>query len=343
MTDLATFTPRRILVCQLRQIGDVLLTTPSIRLLKERFPLARLDVFTEKKCTPVLENNPYVDHVWAVDKRELKTFFHELRFYARIAAENYDLVVDFQQLPRCRFVTLMSRAAVRLSYPPPWYNRPLYTHTVALGGGYSGRHRTTMLAPLGIAWDGQSPQLFLTKEETRWAGDYLAEHGLAPGSFLTLDPTHRRTTRLWPARHYGALTAMVRDQRPDLRFLILYGPGEKEMAADVVRHCPDRTACVLPDSIIGLRQMAAVQSLARLHLGNCSAPRHFAVAVGCPTLTILGATSGSWRFPSDKHEDVSLDMECRPCNRNSCARKDHACLENLQPEAVLQRLLPMLA
>lgn len=343
MTDLATFTPRRILVCQLRQIGDVLLTTPSIRLLKERFPQARLDVFTEKKCTPVLENNPYVDHVWAVDKRELKTFFHELRFYARIAAENYDLVVDFQQLPRCRFVTLMSRARVRLSYPPPWYNRLLYTHAVTLGGGYSARHRATMLLPLGITWTGQAPELFPTAEETRWARDFLSDHNLAPGSFLTLDPTHRRTTRLWPARHYGALTAMVRDRRPDLRFLILYGPGEKELAADVIRHCPDRTACVLPDSIIGLRQMAAVQSLARLHLGNCSAPRHFAVAVGCPTLTILGATSGSWRFPSDKHEDVSLDMECRPCNRNSCARKDHACLENLQPEAVLQRLLPMLA
>ncbi|PKN39641.1 MAG: glycosyltransferase family 9 protein, partial [Deltaproteobacteria bacterium HGW-Deltaproteobacteria-20] len=40
MTNLATFEPKRILVCQLRQIGDVLLTTPSIRLLKERYPNA---------------------------------------------------------------------------------------------------------------------------------------------------------------------------------------------------------------------------------------------------------------------------------------------------------------
>ena len=115
MTDLATFKPKRILVCQLRQIGDVLLTTPSIRLLHERYPDAVIDIFTEKKCTPVLENNPHVRKIWALNKKELPTFWAELQFYARIARENYDLVVDFQQLPRCRFVTLMSRARVRHS------------------------------------------------------------------------------------------------------------------------------------------------------------------------------------------------------------------------------------
>jgi heptosyltransferase-2/heptosyltransferase-3 len=89
--------------------------------------------------------------------------------------------------------------------------------------------------------------------------------------------------------------------------------------------------------------MAAVQSLARLHVGNCSAPRHFAVAVGTPTLTVLGATSSGWRFPSPEHEDIYLDLPCRPCNQNTCARKDHGCLENLEPERVAARVLHMLS
>ena len=75
MTDLATFKPKRILVCQLRQIGDVLLSTPSIRLLHERYPDAAIDIFTEKKCTPVLENNPHVRKIWALNKKELPTFW----------------------------------------------------------------------------------------------------------------------------------------------------------------------------------------------------------------------------------------------------------------------------
>ncbi|MDO4767538.1 MAG: glycosyltransferase family 9 protein [Pseudomonadota bacterium] len=343
MTDLSTFEPARILLCQLRQIGDVLLSTPSIRLLAERFPQAEIDVFTEKKCLPVLENNPRIRSVWAVDRKKLPTFFHELAFYARIARRKYDLVVDFQQLPRCRFVTLFSRAEVRLSYPPPWYNRPLYTHTVRPVDGYSGMFRASLLAPLNIRWQGEPPELFLTDAEKKWAAGYLAGHGLAPGNFITLDPTHRRSTRLWPARHYGRLIGQVHDARPDLRFFILYGPGERDMAREVLSHCPAPAACVLPDEVIGLRQMAAVQSLARLHVGNCSAPRHFAVAVGTPSLTVLGATSGGWRFPSARHQDVHLDLPCRPCNQNTCARKDRACLENLEPEPVVSRLLDMLA
>ena len=342
MTDLHAFTPQRILVCQLRQIGDVLLTTPSIRLLHERYPSASIDVFTEKKCLPVLENNPHVRRVWALDKKSLPNFLAELRYYARIAAEKYDLVVDFQQLPRCRFVTLMSRARVRLSYPPPWYNRLLYTHWAEPINGYSGKFRASMLAPLGIVWDGQAPELFLTEKEESWAREYLAGYSLTPGSFVTLDPTHRRTTRLWPARHYGAMIDRVHASRPDLRFFLLFGPGEADMAREVLEHCASREACVLPDHVIGLRQMAAVQSMARLHVGNCSGPRHFAVSVNTPTLTILGATGGGWRFPSDDHADIFEDLPCRPCNENFCARKDHACLETLAPDRVAERVLSVL-
>lgn len=344
MTDLTTFAPRRILVCQLRQIGDVLLTTPSLRLLKERYPDADVDIFTEKKCTPVLENNPYLRRIWSVDKKTLPTLLHELRFYRQVAAENYDLVVDFQQLPRCRFVTLFSGARVRLTYPAPWYNRLLYTHFVRLQPGYSGRHKASMLAPLGITWNNEPPQIFLTDTEMAEARSFLAAHDLTPGSYITLDPTHRRTTRLWPARHYGAMIDQVHAARPDLRFLILYGPGEKDMAAEVLGHAASAAqSCVLPDRIIGLREMAAVQALARLHVGNCSGPRHFAVAVGCPTLIILGATSGAWRFPSDDNHDIFTDLDCRPCNKNTCARGDHACLEGLPPERVSSRVLDILS
>ena len=52
--DLATFSPKRILVCQLRQIGDVVLATPSIELLKRRYPDAEIHLLTEKKCAPLL-------------------------------------------------------------------------------------------------------------------------------------------------------------------------------------------------------------------------------------------------------------------------------------------------
>ncbi len=97
-------TVARILVCQLRQIGDVLLTTPSIELLGRTYPNAELHVFTEKKCLPMLKNNPHVDAIWPVDKAALGNPLREYLWYRKVAGCGFDLVVDFQQLPRCRAV-----------------------------------------------------------------------------------------------------------------------------------------------------------------------------------------------------------------------------------------------
>ena len=109
--DLATFSPKRILVCQLRQIGDVVLATPSIELLKRRYPDAEIHLLTEKKCAPLLEHNPHLGKVWALDKKVLSSLPQEIAWYWHVARTGYDLVVDFQQLPRCRWVVAFSGAS----------------------------------------------------------------------------------------------------------------------------------------------------------------------------------------------------------------------------------------
>lgn len=68
--DLAAFAPRRILVCQQRQIGDALLAAPALELLKKRFPRADLHLFTEAKCEPLLRGNPHIDKLLLLDRRK---------------------------------------------------------------------------------------------------------------------------------------------------------------------------------------------------------------------------------------------------------------------------------
>ena len=95
--------------------------------------------------------------------------------------------------------------------------------------------------------------------------------------------------------------------------------------------------------MLTLRQAAAVIEQADLHLGNCSGPRHMAVAVGTPTLITLGATSWAWTYPGPGHTALSLGLDCQPCNENTCRLGDPPpCLLGLQPRTVLDSLLPML-
>ncbi len=327
--------PRRILVCQLRQIGDVLLATPSLELLARRFPGAEIHVLTEKKCVPMLEGNPHVHTLWPLDKKALPTLLRELVWYGKIASTGFDLVVDFQQLPRCRWVVALSRAKVRLSFPPPWYLRPLYTHWEKPLPAYASAYKAGILAPLGIAWRGERPRLYLSAREKDAASALLRDLGLEGLPFVTVDPTHRHATRRWPARHFAALMDMAAEAEPSLRFLLLYGPGEEEDVRALRELCRHKDRALVPPALLSLRQAAACMERAALHLGNCSAPRHMAVAVGVPTLTVLGSTGKGWTFPSPEHRHIRagdfFPLPCQACNKNHCDRDLH-CLEGLGPE-----------
>lgn len=338
-----------ILVCQLRQIGDVLLSTPALRLLSERFPQAGIHLFTEAKCAPIVAHNPRLEHVWSVDKTLLTHLGKELAFYWQVARHGFDLVVDFQQLPRCRWVTAFSGASVRLSYPPPWYNKLLYTHWTAPKAGYAAMAKASILAPLGITWQGERPELYLLEDEWQRAREMLYALGLGGGDVLaSVDATHRRSSRAWPPAYWGRLLALLGAQAPHMKFLLHYGPGEESVIAQVVAaaHAAglDAKRVLVPQQVLGLREMAACVGASHIHVGNCSAPRHVAVALGTPSFTILGATSGSWTFPSPEHAHFALrdvrPIDCQPCNRNSCPLYGAPrCLVELEPEMVLPRLL----
>ena len=333
---------RKILVCQLRQIGDVILTTPALELLHRRFPDAKIHVLTEKKCLPVLEHNPHIERVWPLDKKALPNILAELRYYWRIARERFDLVIDFQQLPRCRWVVAFSRAPYRLSYPPAWYKRPLYNIHCQPPKAYAAQQKANLLAPLGIVWQGESPKIFLTQKEREAAATALAKAGLAPHQrLITVDPTHIRATRQWPEAHFAKLLDLVAEHDPDLRFLLLYGPGEESVVAGVAELVRHKENLLDLGRMLALREMFAVQERACLHVGNCSAPRHSAVAVGTPTLTVLGATSRNWTFPSLEHQDMCLGLPCQPCNAHDCDIGIQ-CLRELAPEVVFITLRDML-
>lgn len=333
----------KILVCQQRQIGDVLLATPALRLLRQAQPQAEIHFLTERKCVPVLENNPDIDTVWELDKKRLGTIAKQLAFYRHVASQGFDLVIDFQQLPRLQLVTLFSRAPVRLSYTPPWHRRLLYTHWADMQPGYAAQTKASILRPLGIEWRGEKPRLHLTADEERWAQGWLREQGLREGEILvTVDPSHRRLTRLWPAERFARLVDLAAERGERLRFLLLFGPGEEPVVRELASRVRCKEALLPTSSMLSLREMAAVMRLARLHVGNCSAPRHFATAVDTPTLVIHGSTGGEWRYPSPEHRMVSLDLPCQPCNKNTCPPGTRQCLMELAAEQVLPDFIELL-
>ncbi|WP_051177027.1 glycosyltransferase family 9 protein [Halodesulfovibrio aestuarii] len=330
---------KKILVCQLRQIGDVMLSTPVAELLAQKYPDAEIHYFTEKKCVPVLQNNPYISKIWALDKKELSNIIKEFAFYKKVAQQGFDLMVGLQHLPRVRWISYLTDAPVKLSYHSSWINDIGYTHLTKAKSGYASESKTAILAPLGIEWNCTTPKLFLTEEEREAMSARLKEWGVtAEHRLITIDATHHDLGRKYPAENFAKVISILANRRKELRFVLLAGPGEEGIFDEILSNCDAPEAVIVPSPSLQLREVAACQERSVLHFGNCSAPRHMAVAVGTPTFVALGSSSDSWRFPSKEHLTVNSDIDCCPCNSTSCSI-GYKCLTELDPEYVAEKIL----
>ena len=328
---------QRILVCQQRQLGDVVLATPCITLLAKKFPHVAIDFFTEKKCVPLLEHNPHIHHIWTLDKEECSTIKKTLAFYWEVARTPYDIIIALQNLPRIHWICALSSAKYKLSNTPAWYNRLFFTQVIPQQGTYAAEHKASVLRLLDIHWNKEPPKIYLTEEEKNHARQTLFELGVKKGHVLiTLDPTHRRETRRYPLDHYATIVDVIANKYPTVRILPLYGPGEEDVILSLLTKVQHKEALILPSAMLSLRELASILHYTTLHIGNCSAPRHIAVAVGTATFTILGSTDASWTYPSPKHKHISAELSCQPCYSNICPKeKDkNACLESLPPSWV---------
>jgi len=333
-------TPKRILFCQLRQIGDVIISTICIEMLANAFPEAEIHFLTEQKCTPILENNPHIAKVWSVDKTKLSNLLRGIAFYRKVASNDFDLVVNCQHLPRCTWVVMFSRAKRKLALNAPWNTRWLYTNNTSISTpSYAGMFKSKVLKPLGLAWKQERPKIYLTDNERATARNFFHRLGSADAPVISVGSTHHDAARRWPAKHYAALLDAFGAIRPDLRFFLAYGPGEKADAEAVraLSKYPERL--LLPEEATGLRHLAACIERCIMHIGNCSAPRHMAVALGVPSLAFVGASSLSWTFPSPEHVAVSPRMKNSLLPEAIKYTDALDCMDKLTPELALPKLI----
>ncbi len=320
------------LLIQLRQLGDVLLTTPIARIIKETHPGAAVCFWTEAACQSVLQENPYIDRM--VVSERTSNLQHTFSLVRQLRQSRFDVLIDFMSNPRSAIFSFLSGAPMRISYRKGGRGL-LYTHQVDPGNvPYAVDYKKALLQPLGIKNEWHLPEIFLTQKEHVFGRD-LRQKLLPPEKLrlITIDPSHRRYTRRWPAEHYARFSKLMAEQMRALP-LVLWGPGEEETARKIVAASGNR-AMMAPETSV--REMAALIKAADLHVGNCSAPRHIAVAVGTPSFTILGSTSSGWTFPAEIHTDCSLGIHCQPCNRNECSIKVK-CLTDLLPQDAFEQL-----
>jgi len=327
--------PERILLIQLRRIGDVLMTTPAVAALREAYPSAHIAYLTEPPSDQLFRHNRAVDEVIALPRRTSPLAL--LRLMARLRRGRFDLAIDFHGHPRTALLARASGASRRIGLSlrgRTWaYTDSLWPRTE--GQTYTALHKAALLAPLGLPVENLSllPRLPLGGPERDHAAAVLEGLGVGGDDLLVaLSPVSRQPYKVWPAEDFAYVADML-IERYGAKVLLVWGPGEEHFA-NAVRLAMTQTA--LPDyPMPDLLQLAALLERCALVVSNDNGPRHFAVAVGTPTVTIFGRPRPeNWTPPGlPQHQSMAYDPGCKDdCTYPRCGLE---CLEGVSRNAVM--------
>ena len=331
--SLKSFEPQRILVIQLRQIGDVLLSTPAVRALRKRYPKSHLAYLVEERPGLVLQGNPYLDEI--IIRPTAGGWFEPIQTIRRVRQGKFDLVVDFLASPRTAPIAYLSGARVTISFANR-RRRFLYSHPVMPEGVYAGAQKLSLLRVLGCPTDSLELDMPVPEAARQMIEGFFKSQGLRNGRpVVCIEPFHKRPVREWPAAHFAGLADLIAEKWK-AHVVFSWGPGkEAEIKAILAQAKAPHVLAPATD----LHQLAALFAAADLYVGNDCGPRHIASSQGRPTFAILGPTDESWTPPNDtRHRTVAKAIACRPCNLRYCPEKHHACMRELKPEEVFTAL-----
>ncbi|HUS17283.1 MAG TPA: glycosyltransferase family 9 protein [Chloroflexia bacterium] len=363
----------RILCVKLADIGDVLLCTPAIRVIRARYPAAQIDLLTPPSSAGVLGAAPEIDEVIVFNKFpfdtlgsvfNLKTVYGALRFLWRLRWRRYNALLVFHHYT-LRFgalkfaaVALASGAPVRAGVDNGrgWF----LTHRVP-DRGFSAQHQAEYWLDVA-ALAGAAPRphdrqirMPVAQADVTAAQTLLAEYGLPGGGpLIAVHPGAGwySTARRWPVAHFAALIHDLVQQR-GAAILLLGGPDETALAEEVRAAVPEpvRARVFNVAGRTSIAGSAALLSRCDLFIGNDSGPLHVATAAGTRVLGIFGLSNwrafGPYRPPVPGEPPprpariIRQDLPCQPCLyrgtglglREGCGPRP--CLTALMPEAVL--------
>jgi heptosyltransferase II len=297
----------RLLIVLPSWVGDAIMATPALRLLRDALPGAFIGGLARPGIEEVLAGS---------------NFFDELHVERAAGVMGPKRVANVLRPRRYDTALLLSNSfssalISRLAFIPRRIGYARDARSLLLTDRLSAKHRSDgRWAPVSAVtyywnaacslvperppepWDvlprGARLELATTPEEERAADDLLGRSGIRPDAPLAvLNPGGNNPAKRWPPLRYATLAAHLSDVH-GLTVLVSGSPAESELA-DAVAAGADRPGCVaLPRFGLRLGGLKAIVRRSRLMVTNDTGPRHIAAALGIPVVTLFGPTDPRW-------------------------------------------------
>ena len=285
----------KILLLQLKRIGDLILTTPAVAALRSSYPDAHITLAVSRECAELLPAIANVDRV-LIARRNLR----DVAMVSSVAGKRFDYCIDFTRNDRSAFLTLLSRARKRVaSYRVREQSKTrarVYTDLVGIRvrDMHTIDYNLALLEPLGVRAASSAPQLDLPRTASEKA-DRLRRDWKITRPYVILHPSSARREKLWDAARWAEVIDHFR-QNNEFDLVLTSGPSADEQTHVAAISHGTRQKFIDLSGKTDLLTLAALIGQAQLLVTVDSSPVHFAAATHTPQVILFGPTNPfHWR------------------------------------------------
>ena len=329
-----TIKTQRILVIKISSLGDLILSLPSLKEIRNKFPRGTICLLTSKKYHSLFYDCPYIDEVITLEEKykKVKNLFSIARLLRR---RSFDYIVDLQN---SRFSHLVS-----------FLSFPRYSFGYARRAGFLLTKRAKysrqdsplvsqerVLRFLGIK--------FTEKKLTFWPQEPGCPIGLPQGELIGINVSAslRWRSKNWPREHILKLIDLIHKNFPNFKVVLLGDEGAKEAAKKI-----EKSASPSPLNLCGkttLRALPQVMKNLKVFITPDTATLHLSLALGIPTIALFGPTSPERHTVKSKDLYIFCEkMPCSFCYRPRCGLEGtNACLAKISPQRVFAKIKEIL-
>lgn len=351
----------KILILALSGIGDALIFTPALKLLRKNLPDAQIDALTMiKGARDIYARNPNIDNVYLFEflkEGSLKSLNYVLALRGK-----YDATINVYPSNRKEYniinFLLGASQKVAVNYLRKnfqnlgWLNNVTTTENDLLHNAQTNIKLVEKLLNKNFNEEEPPFDFFLSEEDTEAAKSFLKENnigendliiGFHPGTAVLKNHIKRR----WEPEKFAELGKRL-IEKFGAKILIFGGPDEDKLKEKIreLTGSPD-IYCV---NKLNLPQSAAVMKHCKVFISNDSSLMHVASAMQLNVVAIIGPTNPAYIYPwKTAHKIVTLNLECAPCFIYSprpliCFRNDvkFKCIKELGVDLVYNAALTFL-
>ncbi|AUC80651.1 glycosyltransferase family 9 protein [Lacinutrix sp. Bg11-31] len=350
---------KKILVIQNKRIGDVLIASIIAQNMKKIYPDSLIDYLVYDYTVGVIENNPNIDNIIAVNDAELKKFGNLTKLINKLRNNKYDIIFDPYAKLQSRLICLASNAPVRIGFKKRDKNPPLpfYSHNIPLlkektkNCGKAIEDRVNMVTSVFDITKSDvdyEPKIFLTEKEQQY--NKLDNYDKP---FVMLGVLGSTPQKSMPYKYIVELIDYI-TKTYKVNILFNYAPHQKKDALEIYEQCADKDQIVIDIYEDSIRGFIKLMNKCTLLVGNEGGTIHISKALNKPTFTIFSpyVLKEHWASFEDgkMHTSVHL-LESKPNLFNEFSVEERRNIEKnpselyqmLTPELILPKLLPFLA